>query len=40
VIKGQEVVGKIAKVQTGPKAFFPSDVPQETVTIEDVKVLP
>lgn len=40
VIKGQEVVAKIAKVQTGPKAFLPSDVPQETVTIEDVKVLP
>ena len=40
VIKGQEVVTKIAKVQTGPKAFLPSDVPQETVTIGDVKVLP
>lgn len=40
VVKGQEVVSKIAKVRTGPKAFLPSDVPQETVTIEDIKLLP
>ena len=40
VVKGQEVVSKIAKVHTGPKAFLPSDVPQETVIIEDVKRLP
>lgn len=40
VVKGQEVVMKISKVRTGPKAFLPSEVPQETVLIEDVKVLP
>ena len=40
VVKGPDVAMKISKVRTGPKAFFPSDVPQETVTIEDVKLLP
>ena len=35
VIKGQEVAAKISKVRTG----F-NDVPQQTVTIEDVKLLP
>ena len=35
VIKGQEVALKISKVRTG----F-NDVPQQTVTIEDVKLLP
>ena len=40
VVKGQDVVSKIAKVRTGPKAFLPSDVPQEGVIIEDVKLLP
>ena len=40
VVKGQEVVMKISKVRTGPKAFLPGEVPQETVLIEDVKVLP
>ena len=40
VVKGQEVALKISKVRTGPKAFLPSDVPRETVLIEDVKLLP
>lgn len=40
VVKGQEVVMKISKVRTGPKAFLSGEVPQETVLIEDVKVLP
>lgn len=40
VVKGQEVVTKIAKVRTGPKGFLPSDVPQEMVIIEDVKLAP
>lgn len=40
VVKGQEVVMKMAKVRTGPKGFLPSDVPQEAVLIEDVKLLP
>lgn len=39
VIKGQDVALKISKVRTGSKGFFPSDVPLETVTIEDVKLL-
>jgi cyclophilin family peptidyl-prolyl cis-trans isomerase len=40
VVKGQDVVMKIAKVKTGPRAPMPSDVPQENVLIEDVKLLP
>ncbi len=40
VVKGQEVVMKIAKVKTGPRDPIPSDVPLENVVIEDVKVLP
>lgn len=40
VIKGQDVVMKIAKLRTGAKGTFPSDVPQQTVTIEDIKLLP
>ena len=40
VVKGQEVVMKIAKVRTGAKGPFPSDVPQQTVVIEEVKLLP
>ncbi len=40
VIKGQEVVMKISKVRTGPRGLMPSDVPLESVVIEDVKVLP
>lgn len=40
VVKGQEVVMKIAKVKTGPRDPIPSDVPLENVVIEDAKVLP
>jgi cyclophilin family peptidyl-prolyl cis-trans isomerase len=39
VVKGQEVVMKIAKVRTGPRDPMPSDVPLENVVIEDVKLL-
>ena len=37
VVKGQETVMKIAKQPTGPGGPFPSDVPRQTVTIEEVK---
>ncbi len=40
VVKGQDVVMKIAKVRTGPRGPLPSDVPLENVVIEDAKVLP
>jgi peptidyl-prolyl cis-trans isomerase B (cyclophilin B) len=40
VVKGQDVVMKIAKVQTGPKGPFSSDVPQRDVVIEDIRLLP
>jgi len=40
VVKGQEVVMKIARTRTGAKGPFPSDVPQQTVVIEDIKLLP
>lgn len=40
VIKGQDVVMKISKLRTGAKGTFPSDVPQQTVMIEDIKLLP
>lgn len=40
VVKGREVVTKISKIRTGPKAFLPSDVPLETVIIEDIQLLP
>ncbi|MDD5241317.1 MAG: peptidylprolyl isomerase [Sulfuricella sp.] len=40
VVKGQEVVSKIAKVRTGPRDPLPSDVPLENVVIEEVKLLP
>lgn len=39
VVKGQEVVMKIAKVETGPIDPMPSDVPLKPVIIEDVKLL-
>jgi peptidyl-prolyl cis-trans isomerase B (cyclophilin B) len=39
VVKGQDVALKISKVQTGNQGFL-SDVPLQTVTIEDVKLLP
>ena len=40
VIKGQDVVQKISRMRTGPKGFFPSDVPLQTIVIENVVVLP
>lgn len=40
VVKGQDVVMKIAKVPTGAKGPFPSDVPQRDVVIEDLRLLP
>src|SRR5574340_550806 len=40
VVKGQEVVMKIAKVRTGRRDPLPSDVPLENVVIEDVRLLP
>lgn len=40
VVKGQEVVMKISKVDTGPRDPLPSDVPLVNVVIEDVRILP
>ncbi|MDP2707302.1 MAG: peptidylprolyl isomerase [Burkholderiales bacterium] len=40
VIKGMDVVNKIAAVATGPTGPFASDVPRKAVVIEDVKILP
>ncbi|MDP1681112.1 MAG: peptidylprolyl isomerase, partial [Burkholderiales bacterium] len=40
VVKGQEVVMKIAKVRVGAKGPFPTHVPQQTVVIEEMKLLP
>jgi cyclophilin family peptidyl-prolyl cis-trans isomerase len=37
VVRGQEVVMKIAKVRTGPGGPFPTDVPRDAVVIQDVK---
>jgi len=37
VVRGQETVMKIAKLRTGPGGPFPTDVPRQTVVIEDVK---
>ena len=39
VIKGMEVVNKIAQVPTGPGGPFPSDVPKTAVVIEEVKLI-
>ena len=39
VIEGMDVVDKIKSVKTGPKGMFPTDVPQETVTIEKAECL-
>ena len=39
VIKGMEVAEAIVSVPTGPGGPFPTDVPQKTVVIEDVRVL-
>ncbi|MGH8726748.1 MAG: peptidylprolyl isomerase [Burkholderiales bacterium] len=37
VVKGMEVVSKIAAGETGAGGPFPSDVPVKTVVIEDIK---
>lgn len=39
VVKGQEVVRKIARVRTGGAGPFPKDVPLEPVVIKEVKLL-
>ena len=39
VVKGMDVVEKIAKLKTGPGGPFPQDVPQQQVVIEDVKLV-
>src|SRR5688572_18251554 len=39
VVKGMDVVNKIAAVETGPLGPFPENVPRKTVVIEDAKVL-
>ena len=36
VVRGQDVVAKIAKVRTGPGGPFPTDVPREAVVIQEV----
>ncbi len=39
VVKGMDVVNKIAAIQTGPRGPFPSDVPSQQVIIEDARIL-
>lgn len=39
VVKGMDVASKIAALATGSRGPFPSDVPRETVVIEDAKIL-
>lgn len=39
VIKGMDVVNKIAAIPTGPRGPFPSDVPSQQVMIEDARIL-
>jgi len=40
VIKGMKVVDRISNLKTGRGGPFPSDVPNETVTIKSIKVIP
>jgi peptidyl-prolyl cis-trans isomerase A (cyclophilin A)/peptidyl-prolyl cis-trans isomerase B (cyclophilin B) len=40
VIKGMEVVNRIAGAPTGSGGPFPADVPRVTVVIEDVRLIP
>jgi peptidyl-prolyl cis-trans isomerase A (cyclophilin A)/peptidyl-prolyl cis-trans isomerase B (cyclophilin B) len=40
VVKGMEVVQKIAAVPTGAGGPFPAEVPQQTVIVEETRVLP
>ena len=39
VVKGMDVVNKIAAVETGPMGPFASDVPRKPVVIEDAKIV-
>jgi peptidyl-prolyl cis-trans isomerase A (cyclophilin A)/peptidyl-prolyl cis-trans isomerase B (cyclophilin B) len=39
VVKGMDVVNKIAAIPTGARGPFPSDVPSQTITIEDARIL-
>ena len=39
VIKGMDVVNRIAAIPTGPRGPFPSDVPSQQVVIEDARIL-
>ncbi len=39
VIKGADVVNKIAAIETGPNGPFQSDVPRKPVVIEDAKIV-
>jgi cyclophilin family peptidyl-prolyl cis-trans isomerase len=39
VSRGMDVVNRIAKAKTGPGGTFPGDVPQDTVTIQNIRKL-
>lgn len=39
VIKGMDIVNKIAALETGPNGPFQSDVPRKPVIIEDARIL-
>jgi len=39
VVKGMDVVNRIAKLETGQGGPFARDVPRQTVTIEDVRLV-
>ena len=39
VVRGMDIVNKIAAIPTGPKGPFPSDVPSQSVVIEDARIL-
>ena len=39
VVKGMDVVNKIAAIPTGARGPFPSDVPSQQVIIEDARIL-
>jgi len=39
VVKGMDVVNKIAALETGPGGPFPTDVPRKPVVIEDARIL-
>jgi len=39
VVKGMDVVNKIARLATGPGGPFPQDVPQQEVVIQDLRLV-